>query len=877
MPAVDLPGPLPHPVESLAVQLANSARRTARSLAPVLVLLALSATAAAAQVAPVTRDSVTVAPGPQFSTTSWIRWLGTPMFGSRYRDLWRTPITLPLLDMAATAGGLVVSGRGAGIETGLIYLTGADGSHWIFYPLDRPEPHSFPAGVVPEAVGEGLVTDLVSGRNPAGPLVAAALAEAADVPNQDAWLVAVPAGSGLQLMAAGDSARAGYLIRGDPVASADSSGRVTDGTVLTTRSFLHRVLAQPTERIDARAVLLAALFNAYVGNLNPRFLEWRWQASVDDSDVVWRPLGQFRATALSKYNGIVSSAWRPLAPDLVNFGKKYPHAVTGNSDQQSAYRLLVGSLGRSTWDSVAMTLQERLTDSVIDAAVARMPSAYQAKVGPDIASGLRHRRDHMSTLVDRMYRQVRRDAEIYATAASERVVLQWAGRDSLAVHIGPRQPAPFLARETDRVTLFLGTGTDTLEVVGTPGKAPAVRVASLPGESLYVTGSGDQRALTIFGKSASVTTDRPGDTRIRSSTLADPLASIDTTGEERSDVPRTYHPTGWLALTSGVGLLIGGGVVRTDWSGDARPYRNRLTLRAAYGSDSKHGVVELLGDFRFADSPLQLQVEAVASGVGAVYFYGYGNETPGDSANAYYRAGRNLYALAPTLLLPLSDKIKVGAGFELRSVNTPLDSNLFIGIAQPYGSPDFGEAGVTGEFILDTRDVRGAPRRGVLASVTGGWYPLVKDGSGYFTTLSSSLATYLTPSWWPAMTVATRVGGTTTAGSVPYYQAAFVGGGRTVRGLPQGRYEGDHSLYGNLDLRLRVTQIQFVLPWDFGVLGLADVGRVWVTGEQSSVWHPSFGGGLWAALLDRSLAASLTVAGGAGQGIFINALGGFTF
>jgi len=854
-----------------------SARRTARSLAAVLVLLALTASTAVAQAAPVTRDSITLTPGPQFSTTSWIRWLGTPMFGSRYRDLWRTPITLPLLDMAATAGGVMVSGRGAGTEAGLIYLTGADGSHWTFYPLDRPEPHSFPSGVVPAAVSEGLVADLVSGRNPAGPLVAAALAGAAGVPNQDAWLVAVPAGAGLQLTAAGDSARAGYLIRGDPIATTDSTGPVTDGTVLTARAFLHRVLARPTERIDARAALLATLFNAYVGNLDPGFLQWRWQASVDDSEVLWRPLGLFRATALSKYNGIVSSAWRPLSPDLVNFGTKYPHAVTGNSDQQSAYRFLVGSLGRSAWDSVAKTLQERLTDSVIDAAVDRMPPAYQARVGQDIARGLRHRRDRLATLVDRMYRQVRQDAELYGTTASERIVLRWAGRDSLAVRLGSRHPAPFLARETDRVTLFLGAGTDTLEVVGAPGKAPAVRVAPLAGESLFVTGTGDRRALTIFGKSANVTTDRPADTRIRSSMLADPLASIDTTGEERSDVPRTYHPTGWLALTSGVGLLIGGGVVRTDWSGEARPYRNRLTLRAAYGSDSKKGVVELLGEFRFPHSPLRLQVDAVASGVGAVYFYGYGNETPGDSANAYYRAGRNLYGLAPTLLLPLSDKIRIGVGFDLKSVNTPLDSNLYIGIAQPYGSPDFGEVGVTGEFVLDTRDVRGAPRSGVLASVTGGWYPWVKDGSGDFTTVSSSLATYLTPRWWPAMTVATRVGGTTTAGSVPYYQAAFVGGGRTVRGLPQGRYEGEHSLYGNLDLRLRVTQIRFVLPWDFGVLGLADVGRVWVTGEQSSVWHPSFGGGLWAALLDRSLAASLTVAGGAGQGIFINALGGFTF
>ncbi len=143
----------------------------------------------AAQSAPVVGDSITVVPGPQFSTTSWIRWLGTPMFGSRYRELWRTPITLPVLDVEATAGGLTESGRGTGLEAGLIYLTGADGSHWTFYPLDRPEPHSFPPDVVPEAVSEGLIADLTSGRNPAGPLVAAELAKAAEVPNQDAWLV----------------------------------------------------------------------------------------------------------------------------------------------------------------------------------------------------------------------------------------------------------------------------------------------------------------------------------------------------------------------------------------------------------------------------------------------------------------------------------------------------------------------------------------------------------------------------------------------------------------------------------------------------------------------------------------------------------------
>jgi hypothetical protein len=799
------------------------------------------------------------------------------MFGSRYRGLWNLPLTLPILDVDATGGGLTVAGRGTGLHSGLLYLTGRDGSHWTFYPLNRTAYHTFPPGILPPAVADGLVADLTSGRNPAGPLVAAALADAAEIPNQEAWLVTVPAGTGWGLPALGDSARAGYLLRGDPVGQPDSTGPVSDGTVVTTLALLDRLLTRSTEQVDGRAVLAATLFNAFVGNMNPRFLEWRWEASLREGGVDWRPLGSFRATALSKYNGIVADLWRPVSPDLVNFGKKYPRVMAGASDQQSAFRMLLGPLGRPTWDSVAAAMQARLTDSVIDAAVARMPAGYQARIGNQIASDLRHRRDDLPRAVDRMFRQVREKAEVHATEEPQRIVAEWLGRDSLSVRVGSRGSAPFLARETKRLTLFLGGGADTIEILGAPGRAPEFRVVPMPGESLAVTGDGDRHAITVYGDKGVVTATHPEDTRIRSRTIENPMAHMDSAGAERSDVPRTLHPTGWFAITSGVGVLIGAGVVRTDWSGDARPYRNRLTLRAAYGTDSRHGVVELLGDFRFASSPLQLQFEAVASGVGATYFYGYGNETPGDSTDAYYRAGRNLYGLTPTLFLPVSSRMKVGAGIELKSVNTPLDSTLYIGIAQPYGSPDFGQAGFTGDFILDTRDVKGAPRSGVLASVTGGWYPWVKDGSGDFVTVSGSVATYQTPRWWQAMTVAARVGGTTTSGSVPYYEAAFVGGGRTVRGLPQGRYEGDHSLYGNLDLRLQVSNIQFVLPWNFGVLGLADVGRVWVSGQESDVWHPSFGGGFWAALLDRSLAASLTVATGAGQGVFINALGGFTF
>jgi hypothetical protein len=724
-------------------------------------------------------------------------------------------------------------------------------------------------------VTEGIITDLTSGRNPAGPLVAAALASAAAVPNQDAWLVSLPPGATLGPLAVGERGLAGYLLPGDPLPTSDSTGPILPGSVVTSLAMLHRTRLNPSERVDAHAVVRASLFNVYVGSLNPLFLDWRWEAVAAPGGTLWRPLGTFREGALARYDGIATYLSRPLQPDLTTFGPGYPRILTGIPDQASSYRYLVGSLGRPTWDSVAASLQAALTDSVIAAAVGRMPAAYQARLGDGLIRTLRERRDNLPRAVALMYEQVRGKAEVYASATAEAVTVEWPTPDSLTLSMGSGAER-FAASETERVTLFLGGGQDTVRLTGGSGRAPALRVVPVPGTPLVVEGVVKQSPAAVYGKGVEVAAE-PGAIPVRPTVIGDPLAHLDSTGAERTEGHRNFNPTGWLELTSGVGLLIGGGVVRTDWSGDARPYRNRVTLRAAYGTDANSVVVQLLGDFRWARSPLQLKVDAVASGVGAVYFYGFGNDTPGDSTSGYYRAGRDLYAFTPSLVLPLSNRVKVGAGIELKSVTTPLPDTLFIGIDQPYGTPSFGEAGLTGQFTLDTRDVQGAPRSGLLATLEGAWYPWVRDGSGAFGTLSGSIATYLTPRWWRAMTVAARVSGTHTEGNVPYFEAAFIGGGRTVRGLPMGRYEGNQAVFGNLDLRLRVSRVTFVLPWDFGVLGLADVGRVFVDGEQSDTWHPSFGGGLWVALLDRSLAASINVAGGAGQGTFINAGGGFTF
>ena len=179
------------------------------------------------------------------------------------------------------------------------------------------------------------------------------------------------------------------------------------------------------------------------------FLDWRWEAIPSpEGGLIWRPLGTFREGALARYDGIATYLSRPLQPDLTTFGPDYPHTLTGIPDQASAYRYLIGSLGRPVWDSIAAALQAGLTDSVIAAAVGRMPAAYQALVGERLIRTLRERRDNLPRAVDLMFEQVRGQAEVYGSAGAEAVTVEWPAPDSLSLTHGTRSGA--LRGERDR-------------------------------------------------------------------------------------------------------------------------------------------------------------------------------------------------------------------------------------------------------------------------------------------------------------------------------------------------------------------------------------------------------------------------------------------
>ena len=137
--------------------------------------LSLGSTMAAAQsadgVSPVS-DVMVVPVGAQFQAGGVHRLL----LGSHYRDLWTTPISVPVLDLATFAGGLEPLKVGGGMQTKSLRFRGADGREYVFRSLIKDPTQRLPAELRPTIAGR-ISRDQVSAIHPAGPLVAAVLLE----------------------------------------------------------------------------------------------------------------------------------------------------------------------------------------------------------------------------------------------------------------------------------------------------------------------------------------------------------------------------------------------------------------------------------------------------------------------------------------------------------------------------------------------------------------------------------------------------------------------------------------------------------------------------------------------------------------------------
>jgi hypothetical protein len=858
-----------------------------------LLVLTLSATLGVT--APASAETKKVAPNPEYEASGLHKF----WFGKGYRDLWTTPIELEVLDLEKEAGGLTVFRQVGGMQTPGLAFTGADGRSYTFRWIDKD-----PSRLLPEEWRETAVADYVKDQtaasHPGNWPVLMALAEGIGIfPFTPQRLMVMPddpaLGEHRELFAGSIGSFGEY-----PMPAHDGVPGFMGATeIISSKDLWNRWREGPKNRIDSRAFVRMRIFNLWTGNWDRHRSQWRWGWVPEKA--LWVPIPEDPDQAFSDYGGLLISFARMTVPILLEFGDEISGMEGAVRNGADVDRWLLSDLEREDFMEAARHVQSLLTDEIIDAAVEKLPPEWYALNGELLARRLKSRRDNIVEATGRYYEFLAGEVNVHATREDEVAWIRRFDDGAVEVTVAPAGTAaePYYRRsfdpeETRSIRVYMHGGHDRIESEGPANGRITVRVLGGAGDD---TLDDSRSGRTRFDDSKGRNTVRKGrGTKVDERPWTNPRPDKNAPWFEPRDYNKVWLGNALLWWEPDLGLYVGGGVTRRSYGFRKYPFANAHHFSLGYAVKRTAFRGEYHGSFRRKNSNLFPEVRALASGIDRLNFFGFGNDTPEITEREIYKVNQTLYRLTPTINWSPSKgfEILLGAGVQFSQEK---DEDSFIDQVRPYGWGDFGQINFVTAFEWDSR---GLQRGGLQSMMAGGVQPVAAKGEKRYTGLRIMGGAQYSPEVWDLeepfggvqgsvsgylglgsterVVLAARFGGRQTFGKYPWYAAAFIGGSDSNRGFREQRFAGDRSFFGNFELRLRVVDMMRVIPGRLWLFGLADIGRVWLEGEDSDDWHPSYGGGIAFEVAGSPLTFWTGVAKGEGSdGLRFYFLSGFGF
>jgi hypothetical protein len=812
---------------------------------------------------PVGTDSVTVVAAESYRAGGLYRLLA----GAGYRDLWTTPITVPVADLSRLGGGLTAQRVGGGMTTRTLHLDGADGRRYVLRSVDK-----VPADLIAEFEGtflEDILQDQISAFHPSAAPIVARLLDAVGVLHVTPTLVVIPDDARLGEFRADYGGMLALFEERPDDPPAGSPGFAGALEVVQTDRLFEIMEEEPGQRLATDELLRARLVDLIVGDRD-RSTNNHLFARFDEPGgrSLWRPIPRDRDQAFVQFDGFLKGLARYYDRRLVRFGAEYPNVFGLTRNAWDIDRTFLVAMRRAEWDAIVSDVRTRLTDAVIDDAVRMMPREHHALVGDRLASALRQRRDDLVEAADELYRIVFESPDIHLSDADEEVTIRRLLDGSVEITVEAAGPAgvpetsyrrTFVPDMTSEVRLYLEGGDDRVVVGGTGPGAIKVRVMGGGGRDELHDSSTTSGVVNLFydGGNGTLVTNGPS-TRFHRRDVARPYSWHEDS--RTLDWGTFTMPEARFGYDEDRGLVLIGGLKVREYGFLKDPYAMRLQVRAGWAFGGREPIVDYRHFLQDVVAGSDVLASARWSGLEIMNYFGQGNDVPVAGSSDFHKVRHE--SLQASVAFSVGDGetrvLSFGPVFEFSRTDTATAS--FVAATRPYGSGKFAALGLRADFMLDHRDAPGAPTSGYLIEGGAHFGPDVLDvDRGAFGEVHAIASAYLSPDAGNP-TLAVRAGAKKLWGEYPFAHSAFLGGSGSVRGLSEQRFAGDASLHGSAELRVKLARLRILFPTDVGVFALGDVGRVYLTGEVSETWHAAYGGGVWMAPIRRESTVQLSVA-----------------
>lgn len=821
-------------------------------------------------------DSAVIKAHPTYDSVSNMH---RRMFGENFRKEWAAPVKLPVIKLSER--GLIPLQRGGGHQTRSLRLKDANGNEWVLRSIEK-----YPEILLPEAFRETFaadwVRDAMSAQHPFAPLIVPVISEVVQVPHSNPVIGYVAPDKNLGEFEKEFANTMCLLEEREPYGDSDN-----------TLKMLEQLNEDNDNSVDTIGFFRARLLDLFLGDWDRHEDQWRWLDEKKGNGKKYVAIPRDRDQALYRNEGyiptIASRKW--IAPFLTGFDseiKRGNHFFINGRKLNSRFLI---QLDHDRWMQLTNDFVTRLTDTVLEAALGRLPREVYVMKHDELLQKMKMRRSRLAKVMDNYYYFLNHIVDIQVSDKNELVEIT-DGNNGLSVVIhklskkGKSEAQlfarTFVANETKELRLFIGKGNDSV-VLNNTNKKIKVRIVGGDGQKVY--------NVQQSGKKVCVYEKETGAAFIGKTSRLKKHLSNDSANT--AFVPTNAYGTARPLITAGFnlddGILLGGGVKIIKQGFRKLPYASTQQISLAHSFSTSAFRIRYKGEWLQAVGKADITVQAdIFAPNNTRNFFGRGNETEyikeGDFKR-FYRTRYNLFNANPSLRWHLGKVTTFSAGPAIQYYHSDSIENKgrFINnesLIRSYDSNtvhrDKLHGGVIINLLRDKRNNIILPTAGHFINVQVGAHAGLNDDSKSYMQVIPEIALYKNLSKNSMVVIAERLGGAVTIGKSAFYQSAFLGGHENLLGFRQYRFAGEHMLYNNLEIRIKLGNfVNYILPGQVGVTGFYDVGRVWEKNESSNTWHQGVGGGLYFA--PAQMAVIQVKAGYSNEGWFPYVIMGFRF
>jgi hypothetical protein len=790
-------------------------------------------------------DSITVQANAAYNKVSKFH---RKIFGENYRKEWAAGTKLPVIKLSSFKGGLTSLQRGGGHQSLSLRLQDSTGKEWVLRSVNK-----YPEILLPETLREtfakDIITDAMSAQHPYSALVVPVLADVVGIPHATPVIGWVAPDKMLGIYQKDFMNTVCLLEEREPLGKSDNS-----------QKMYKELLKDNDNSIDSTLLLKAKLLDLLLGDWDRHEDQWRWAYTKDGKGKKYIPVPRDRDQVFHIMEGVlpnfISRPW--IFPLLHDFDGKIKKVNAFFTESDSMSRRLLNQFSYQQWMEITQAFTRSITDDILENAISRLPNQVNNS-NAKILSQLKERRKNIPAAMSKYYYFLNKIVDIQTTDKNEFITITNTANNELEIVISKINKEGKIKEQlykrifdpsvTKEIRLYVHDGDDSVFVDDNSGIK--LRIIGNKGEKKYTVVNSSKK-LYLYGRVGNVTVDNKG-AKIKQHLSNKKLNTL--------YIPTNSYNKIIPSLIAGYnlddGLMLGASVKFINQGFRKKPYASMQQLSFSHAFSSEAYKINFHSEWLQAagKKDILLQVKLLAPD-NTQNFFGIGNNTSYNKVNTikYYRARFSIYQ-ADLLLRKQYNNSTLSAGPSLQYYRFDADDNKgrFINNNAAIGSYDSTNitadkafAGVIIKFVKDTRNNKLMPLRGAYLAVKTLGYTGINSNSKNFMQIIPELCFYKKISRRGNIVFANRTGAGITWGKTAFYQSQFLGGHENLYGYRQYRFAGNHMLYNNAELRIKIAQAgNYILPGQLGLVAFYDAGKVWASGNNSKKVHQGAGGGIY--------------------------------